>query len=310
MLAVIVWAPESATWLEKTLEPLVVGPDRPDEIVILAAALSDEATEVLAAYGRRHPDLRVLRGTRTLASFDRAVLHGLEAVSARWVMLLASGDVVLPGALRRAIALANEHPSAGAVLARAATFDPAGALATACRGIPGRASPGFETPARFRELSLGGDDPLGHAIPRAALLRREALVAFALRPALGPLALPMAAWLLAAVHGAACLPEPLVDDQGPPSDLNLSLAEDPGAFLEPLRRLEDLGSFVPAEDARRLREHVHRRILTSARATLARACHSLERAAKVIEAGGSLGDRVLARLLELTLARARSPEGK
>ena len=203
--------------------------------------------------------------------------------------------------------LASEHPSAGAVLARAATFDPAGALATESRGIPGRTSPGFETAARFRELSLGGADPLGHVVPRAALLGRDALSAQGgLRPALGPLALPLAVWSLAAVQGAACLPEPLVNDQGPPSDLEQALAEDPGQLLEPLRHLDELERLVPPDDARRLQELVRARVHASARASLARACDTLSHAARVLAAGDApLADRMLARFLAFTAGLER-----
>ncbi len=312
-LAAIVWTPESALALERTLEPLVFGSFRPDEIHVVAAALTDETTELVGAFARRHPGLRSPRrdeGSRSLEAFDTAVPLALEATRADWLLVLAAGDVALPDALRRALALASEHPSAGAVLARAATFDPSGALASTCRGIPGRASPGFESPARFRELSLGADgDPLDHVVPGAALLRRDALVALGgMREALGPLASPVAAWTLAAVHGAACLPEPLVDEQGPPRELERALAEDPGALLEPLRHLSDLDRLVPREDARRFQEGVRRRIFARARATLARACDTLGGAARILGAGGDaapLSDRALARVIELTVELER-----
>ncbi|MEZ0227151.1 MAG: glycosyltransferase family A protein [Planctomycetota bacterium] len=312
-LAAIVWTAESTTaLLEKTLEPLALGACRPDEIVVLAAALTEPTAELVAAYSRRHLGLLPPKrdeGSRSLEAFDKAIPLGLEMARADWVLILAAGEVVRPDALARALVLAREHPSAGAVLARAATFDPAGALASHCRGIPGRADAGFETGARFRELTLRGEaDPLDHVVPGAALLRRDALLALGgVRPALGTLGLPVAVWTLAALHGAACLPEPLVDEQGPVRDIERALIEDLGSLVEPVRHLDALERHVPREDARRFQERLRERIRANARATLAAACDTLEGATRILAAGdeAALADRALVRLLELTVGLER-----
>lgn len=286
-LAVAVWTDDAAA-LERSLEPLVLGATRPDDIIIIDGT-SGGVADVAAAFGRRHPALRVVRRGPRAAALALA----RDEARARWLLFIGAGDRILPDALGRALALAREHPDAGVVAARAAILDPAGAVASS-RGVPGRAA-GFESAAKFRELSL--EDPLAHVVPSATLLRREAL-AFG---DLGPLAEPLSAWALGAMHGVACLPEPLVDEWSPPAEWERALVDDPLALLEPLRRgVDGLATRIP--DALRLEARIRATLDERARANRDGAREVVAGAARLL-ASGSLLDRTLAR----ALARAARP---
>jgi GT2 family glycosyltransferase len=111
-------------WLVGCLDSVAAQTRRPDELVVVDGASSDDSLEILA----RHPAApRVVELDENLG-FGGAANRGIAAVEADAVALLNTDVVLAPDWLERALAALARHPRAAAVATKMVALDDPGRL--------------------------------------------------------------------------------------------------------------------------------------------------------------------------------------
>lgn len=106
-----------ARLLPRCLDALLNQSILPEEILVLDDASTDDSLEVLKAYARRSPILKVHRNERNLGVVP-TMNRGLALAACDYVCFPAADDEVLPGLFEHALPLLAAHPRAGAVSGR------------------------------------------------------------------------------------------------------------------------------------------------------------------------------------------------
>jgi glycosyltransferase involved in cell wall biosynthesis len=113
-LSVIIPNYNHARELPRSLDAILAQSVLPTEILVMDDASTDHSLEVLDAYARRSPLLRVHRGERN-HGVCAVMNRGLELAAGDFVSFPAADDEVLPGWLERSLGELARHPQAGIV---------------------------------------------------------------------------------------------------------------------------------------------------------------------------------------------------
>ncbi len=189
--------------LPRALEAIASQTPRPDEILVVDDASTDDSLSVLAALGRRAPSLRVIRHERNLGAIA-ALNRGVAEARGRYIYLGSADDLTLPGLFALGLDLLTAHPAAAFACAECRIVDTTGAE----RGIRPLARPAGRTgyvPATSVPELLRRIDYWAHT--STAVLRRDLVgAAGGLDPAFGSLADSVLVRRLALRHGFCFAP--------------------------------------------------------------------------------------------------------
>lgn len=108
-------------FLRQCVESVVTQSGVVVDVLIVDDASTDSTAEVAAAISAADPRVSVLRHEHNRGHID-TFNDGLGAVEGEYVVKLDADDMLPPGALARATALLEEHPSVGFVYGRPAHF--------------------------------------------------------------------------------------------------------------------------------------------------------------------------------------------
>lgn len=113
-------------YVEQALQS-VVGQDYPNvELIIIDNGSTDGSAERIAAFVQHHPSIQFIRNPVNVG-LNRAFNQGLALAEGRYVIDLSADDVLLPGRIRKQVALFEELAGPYAVVfSNAAYIDPAG----------------------------------------------------------------------------------------------------------------------------------------------------------------------------------------
>ncbi len=178
---------------------------RPDEVIVVDDASTDDSVEVISAFARCDSRIRVVEHERNIGPISSAN-DGLDSATGDYVYVGAADDHILPEFFERSMDLLDRHPQAGLCCTDPAYFDERTREMRAGR-LKLRDRPGYlsaeEFVGRARKRCIGIP---GHTtvIKRAALQRAGAF-------------LPELRWhcdwflvlVIAFREGVCCVPEPL-----------------------------------------------------------------------------------------------------
>jgi glycosyltransferase involved in cell wall biosynthesis len=108
-------------FLPEAVRSVLTQPDVDAEVIVVDDASTDDSVEIAGALARSDPRVRVLvheQNRGHIATYN----HGFEHARGEYVALLSADDVLAPGALARATALMEAHPSIGFVYGSAIPF--------------------------------------------------------------------------------------------------------------------------------------------------------------------------------------------
>lgn len=102
-----------AKFLPRCLDALLHQSVPPHEVIVIDDASKDDSLEVLEAYARRYPLLRVVRNEQN-KGVCFTLNRGLDLAQGDYVCFPAADDEVLPGLFEHLLPLLAQHPQAGA----------------------------------------------------------------------------------------------------------------------------------------------------------------------------------------------------
>jgi len=111
-----------ARLIPRALEALFAQDPPPDEIIVVDDGSADDSLNVVAAFAKDHPSLRVLANPTNMGAIA-TLARGLAAARGRYVYFAAADDWVVPGFFATAIAMLEAHPRAGLFCGEARLVD-------------------------------------------------------------------------------------------------------------------------------------------------------------------------------------------
>lgn len=161
-----------AKYLPTCLDALLQQEIPAHEVIVVDDASQDDSLQVLEAYARRYPRLRVVRNEH-----NRGVCftlnRGLDLAQGDYVCFPAADDQVLPGLFEHLLPLLEQHPDAGAACGRTEWRCQSTGL-TWIHGATMPDSPGFLPPHELVRLARQGRYALSG---QHMLYRKSALLA-------------------------------------------------------------------------------------------------------------------------------------
>jgi glycosyltransferase involved in cell wall biosynthesis len=224
----------------------------PVELLVVDDASTDETPAVLAALAAKYPFMQVLRNERNLGVAG-AFNEALRRARGDFVYGASSDDWVLPDAFAKAMALATDHPLAGAIFGAMFVLR----QPTAVFAARSWKRPLYVPPDVFVREYLQVEGP-GFALGGATFFRREPFLEVGgLRAELGSYCDTFAFRALGATYGACYVPEPLMVWNVQHESFSQSTGRDPWKYLEligrvaALMRSEPFCHVFPAEHTNR-----------------------------------------------------------
>jgi glycosyltransferase involved in cell wall biosynthesis len=203
-LSVVIPNFNHAKYLPRCLNALLSQSVRPDEILIVDDASTDNSVEVIREFAQKHSFIRLLQNDQ-----NRKVMfttnRGIDAATGEFVFLQAADDNVLPGFLEKSLRLLAQHPQAGLSCTIGDWREYTGVHWHMGVGMTDR--PAYISPKDVVRLEQEGRFFIpGHS----AIYRREALIKVGkLIPELSLYSDWFATTALALRHGICVVPEPL-----------------------------------------------------------------------------------------------------
>ncbi len=192
-------------YLPQAIEAIAGQSRPPDELLILDDASTDNSVEIIESYAARYPFIRLLRNERNLGVVV-SLSKLADAATGDYLYSGAADDFILPGFFEQAMAMAEEHPSAGVISGKMVAERPDGAEITVnqVRAWP---QPICVTPAVYLRDYLYREH-VTHSLASATIYRRDALEEVGrFLPEMGHWADNFAIHAIALKQGACYVPE-------------------------------------------------------------------------------------------------------
>lgn len=195
-----------ARFLPESLGAILAQSYRPLEIIVVDDASTDNSVEVIKAFAREEPLIRLVRNEQNIG----AVLNAnrlLELASGEYVYFASPDDRVLPGLFEKSMTLLAQHPQAGLCSALARLIDETGQDKGLYQSQVMSSQASFFSPAEsLRALQQHGGWMVGSTI----IFKRQALLeAGGFIPEIGPFVDGFTQQVIALRYGACFIPEPL-----------------------------------------------------------------------------------------------------
>lgn len=123
-LSVLMCNYNHAPFIGGALEAILAQSLEPKEIVVIDDGSTDNSVEVIDAYARRHPMVRLYRNERNRGVFYSAN-RALSMATGDYLYFAAADDRVLPGFFENAMQRAARHPDVGLIFGKSEEVDPA-----------------------------------------------------------------------------------------------------------------------------------------------------------------------------------------
>ncbi|MDA8078240.1 MAG: glycosyltransferase family 2 protein [Nitrospiraceae bacterium] len=149
-LTVIITNYNHGRFVDEALNAIVSQSVKPDEIIIVDDASTDNSAEVIALFAKENKRVQFLKNKT-----NRGVLHNgnklLRMAGGDFIFWAASDDIVLPGFFEQSLGMLSLHPNAGLCFSDPATLDDAtGAIKEAPLFLTGQ--PDYFSPDALADL--------------------------------------------------------------------------------------------------------------------------------------------------------------
>lgn len=114
-----------ARFLPRALDAILSQSVQPVDITVTDDASTDESVAILRDYAARHSHLRVITREKNRGLYPN-MNEALLSTKGDYVIFPASDDYIGPGYFERALKLAEQHPDAGAIIAKVVMVDDQG----------------------------------------------------------------------------------------------------------------------------------------------------------------------------------------
>jgi glycosyltransferase involved in cell wall biosynthesis len=223
-----------AQYIPRALGALLEQSVRPDEILVVDDASTDDSVEVIEAIARANPLVRLVRNDRN-RGFTYFATEAVEQTSGDYLFFAGADDYVLPGFVEKSMAVLAQYPHAGISCGFCSTFD----------GITGEVQDGA-LPWADHPVHLPPDELAGK-IGRYCIPAHNAVIKRACYQEAGghpPDLKWLSDWFLNLVvafrHGLCFIPEPLALFRTLPTSYSGAGLRDRARMTEVLNCLFDL----------------------------------------------------------------------
>lgn len=223
-----------AKYLPVALEAICAQSAPPLEVLAIDDGSTDGSLEILQAFARRYPFLRVV--PRPHQGFAATINHGIELARGEYLIAPAADDKILPGLFEKSLSLLAAHPRAVVCSALAVMLGPEGEELGAYDSPVVLPEPGFIPPERvFETYARHGSWIVTHS----AVYRRSALLeAGGWDAELGHGGDGVFNYCLPAKYGACFIPRRLASWRKLDTSMSMGRREDVQRTAELLERLE------------------------------------------------------------------------
>jgi glycosyltransferase involved in cell wall biosynthesis len=98
--------------LPQSFEALLGQSVKPDEIIVVDDASTDNSVEVISEFAKKDPSFKLIRNEKNLGA-QRSSLKGLEYATSDYIIFNGADDYLLPGFFEKTLTLLSKHPEAG-----------------------------------------------------------------------------------------------------------------------------------------------------------------------------------------------------
>lgn len=134
-LSVLLTNYNHAEYLPRAINAIVNQSRRPDEILLLDDASTDDSALVMRDYAARYPFIRIVRNERNLGC-TASVIKATNLISGDYLHRAAADDYMLPGFTETLMDIAEKNPGVGIVSSALATVSDAFDNDWGMQGIP------------------------------------------------------------------------------------------------------------------------------------------------------------------------------
>jgi glycosyltransferase involved in cell wall biosynthesis len=192
-------------FLPRCLDALLLQSIPPLEVIVIDDASHDDSLQVLEAYARRFPSLRIVQNQQN-RGVCYGLNHGLALARGDYVCFPAADDEVLPGLFEHLLPLLARHPQAGTACGRTEWRCQSTGLSWTY-GLPMPDQPGFLSPDDLVRLARAGRFALSG---QHMLYRKSALLdAGGWIPELRWFTDAFSGWVVSLRHGTCFTPHTL-----------------------------------------------------------------------------------------------------
>lgn len=101
-----------ARYLPDQLESMLKQSYRPDEIIIIDDASTDDSVNIIEDFMRKEPRIKLIRNERNMGVVWN-INYLIKIASSDYIYLSAADDKVMPGFFEKSMSLLQQFPSAG-----------------------------------------------------------------------------------------------------------------------------------------------------------------------------------------------------
>jgi len=204
-LSVVIPNYNHAQYLPRCLDAMLRQSVQPGEIIVMDDASTDDSVEVIEAFARKHPVIRLHRNERNLGVVAN-VNRGIDLARGDYVFSAAADDEIVPGFFEKSLVLLAKHPQA----ALCCTIGDYRETETGLNwhwGVGVVDRPSYLSPEAIVEAERKGRF---YIPPHSVIFRKSALIeAGELRPELKYACDWFAMYVTGFRHGICFVPEPL-----------------------------------------------------------------------------------------------------
>jgi glycosyltransferase involved in cell wall biosynthesis len=196
-----------ASFLPESLTAILNQSYRPQEIIIIDDASTDNSVEVIERFCGKYSHIKLLRNERNLGPVKN-IERLREMCTGDYFYAASADDKVLPGFFEKSMRLLEQFPEAGLCSALAMVIDEYGKYLGISKVPIISLKPCFVTPQQFRLAFVKHGSWLNGL---TAISRRQAVIEVGgFNPELGPFIDTFTCEVLALRYGVCFIPEPLV----------------------------------------------------------------------------------------------------
>ncbi|HLA90403.1 MAG TPA: glycosyltransferase family A protein [Gemmatimonadaceae bacterium] len=151
LLTIVMPTRNHAQYIRQALDSFVAQTRRPDRLVVLDDASTDDTPRILRSYAERYAFISVITHARNAGGLECAV-EALATVETEYVMFAASDDFVDVSLCAKSLALMDLHPQAGLCAVNVIQVDEKGRFVRRCVAPPVGGSATYLDPKRFLRL--------------------------------------------------------------------------------------------------------------------------------------------------------------
>jgi glycosyltransferase involved in cell wall biosynthesis len=236
-LSVLMTNYNHASFLPEALTAILNQSYRPQEIIIIDDASTDNSVEVIERFCRKYSHIKLVRNERNLGVVKN-IERLLEICTGDYFYSASADDKVLPGFFEKSMRLLEQFPEAGLCSALAVVIDEYGKHLGISKVPIISLKPCFVSPQQFRLAFVKHGSWLNGL---TAIFRRQAVIEVGgFIPELGPFVDAFTCEVLTLRYGVCFIPEPLVANRRMVTDYSMVTGANLERMMEIKRQSEVL----------------------------------------------------------------------